>query len=404
VSGLSEDFHPQRVLIACDKFKHALDAPEVCQAVADGLNDSGRFRGALLEQVPLTDGGDGFAALLTEAVRGTQVERAAEGPRGGERPFRFGLIEWEAIPPAARAVLDLPLSSGWVAVLEMASLAGIALLEEAERDPWQTHTRGVGQALELAAGVGAEALVLGIGGSATQDLGLGALSALGLKAFDRSGAPVDPSTPASWERCETLDASALRSLPPLRIACDVDHPLLGGSGSAAVFGPQKGLPAADVPRLDAAAKRMARLLLGTLERPGDWVAEPGAGAAGGLGFGLRAAYGARFVPGFDLVSAWLRLPERIAHADWVISGEGGFDTASARGKGPGAILEMAHQQGKRCSVVAGRIDDQAREEAEKRDRNWDWIEVTPRDQPLREALPRTAASIRERVSAFCRHV
>lgn len=404
MSGLPEDFDPRRILIACDKFKHALAADEVCEAVAAGLADAARFRHALIERVPLTDGGDGFAALLTDAVRGVLVEKAAEGPLGLETPFRFGLIEWDTIPEPARAVLDLPSSPGWVAVVEMASLAGIALLDESDRDPWVTHTRGVGQALELAAGVGAEAVVLGIGGSATQDLGLGALSALGLKAFDRQGNPLDASIPASWEAVETLDATALRSLPPLRIACDVDHPLLGSSGSAAVFGPQKGLPEADVPRLDAAAERMAGLLLRTLERPLESVEEPGAGAAGGLGFGLRAAYGARFVPGFDLVSAWLRLPERIGHAAWVISGEGGFDTGSLRGKGPGAILKLAQNQGKRCGVVAGRIDDRARREVEKQGWSWDWVEVTPRDQPLDEALPRTARNIRKRVADLCRHV
>lgn len=374
-----------RVLIACDKFKDALSAPEVCQAVAKGMRASGEFAGDDLDLAPLTDGGEGFAGILTDAVRGVMVEREALGPLGEPVSSRFGLIDPETIPAPARALLRLQGHPRWLGVVEMASVAGIERLSASQRDPWETHTTGVGQLLEQVEQVGAEAILLGIGGSATQDLGLGALTALGLVARDAAGNQVDP-LPKNWARIHSFDPSALRGLPPLRIACDVTHVLLGEEGSAAIFGPQKGLAPEEVGSFDREAGRVARLLLKALGRSEDSLDEPGSGAAGGMGFGLRAAYDATFVPGFDLVSSWLGLPARVDAADWVVSGEGKVDAGTFRGKGPGNLLKLAGAKGKRGLMVGGRIVPEGRMAAAADGLNVDWIEVTPPDMPLSEAL------------------
>ncbi len=390
-----------RVLIACDKFKHALNASQVSRAVARGIVGSGAFAADHLDLAPLTDGGEGFASLLTEAVRGVMVEREALGPRGEPVSSRFGLIDPETIPAPARALLKLPGHPRWLGIVEMASVAGIEQLSEAQRNPWEAHTTGVGQLLEQVEQVGAEAILLGIGGSATQDLGLGALSALGLVAKDRDGTKVDP-LPKNWPRIHSFDRSRMRGLPPLRIACDVSHALLGEQGAVTVFGPQKGLLPEDVEPFDREAGRVARLLLKALGRGEEALDEAGAGAAGGMGFGLRAAYDAVFVPGFDLVSHWLRLPGRVDAADWVVSGEGGVDEGTFRGKGPGHLLKLARSKGKRALMVAGRITSEARRVASEEGLDLDWIEVTPPDMPLPEALKHSAdlieAAVRRKFS------
>jgi glycerate kinase len=194
-----------------------------------------------------------------------------------------------------------------------------------------------------------------VGGSATNDLGLGALAALGLEFRDADGRKIRPPAPVHWSRIAAIEGEIFLSIPPICIACDVINPLLGPAGAAAVYGPQKGLRPEDLSRLESAMERMARLLIEYCRKSPALTGMPGTGAAGGLPFGLMAGARARLAPGFELVSAWLNLPDRIAAADIVVTGEGCFDRTSLSGKGPGAVAARARALGKVVHVFAGRL-------------------------------------------------
>ena len=202
---------------------------------------------------------------------------------------------------------------------------------------------------------GARAILLGVGGSATHDLGLGALGALGLRFLDAHGAPLFPPTTSAWGHIDRLAGHVPAAFPPLRLACDVANPLLGPSGAAATYAPQKGLAPADLPALESATGRMAALLSAHCGQPPSLATAPGAGAAGGIAFGLRTAARAQLVPGWALVHDWLDLDSRIAAADLVVTGEGRFDATSLSGKGPGALALAAAAAGKRVIIFAGSL-------------------------------------------------
>jgi glycerate kinase len=339
-----------RVLVACDKFKDSLSAAEACNVIADALrrNDPA----VIVDVCPITDGGDGFTDVLTRSAAGTVEQHAVRGPRGGAIEAPIGVIAAGNLPANVRTHLDVGTEER-VAILAMADASGLALLPPAERDVWQTDTRGTGELLRRAADAGASAIVLGIGGSATNDLGLGALLSVGLELRDGQGSALS-AQPANWTKVARL-AGVIATLPPVFIACDVTNPLLGPNGAAAIYGPQKGLHRDEVAKLDHAAARMALLLCSHCGKPDTLMDEPGAGAAGGLGFGLRVAVNATLVPGFDFVARWLDLDARIAAADVVLTGEGRFDETSRSGKGPAGIVERALAAGKPVHVFAGAV-------------------------------------------------
>ncbi len=369
-----------RVLLAFDKFKDALTARAAGEAVATALRE--QQPGWMLDLAPLADGGEGFATILTQAAKGREVSVTASGPRGSRLSAGFGLVSVAAIPARARAQMQLPAAAApgaTVAVIEMAAISGLALLSQDQRDPWQTTTLGTGELMRAAADSGAVAILLGVGGSATNDLGLGALAALGLAFMDAAGRPVHPPVPAEWSRIVRITGGLAAGLPPVYIACDVTNPLLGPRGAAAVYGPQKGLRPADHARLESESARLADLLCrhcGQLPALKD---APGAGAAGGIAFGLMTAAGAKLLPGFDLVSAWLDLENRLAAADIVITGEGRFDESSLEGKGPGAVAARALALGKTVHVFAGQVTAAARPGLALH-------AITPAGVPLAQAL------------------
>jgi glycerate 2-kinase len=346
-----------RVLIAFDKFKDSLSARDACTAAATALRE--RHRDWHLDLCPLADGGEGFCEILTAAVGGHLMGSSVTGPRGERVQAGFGVIPLDRVPERARALIGAapgprgPRST--VAIIEMAAASGLALLPPEERDPWVTTTYGTGELIRTSAELGVAAILLGVGGSATHDLGLGALAALGLEFHGAAGAPVDLPVPAEWPRVTGIAGHVMR-LPAVRIACDVANPLLGPEGAAAVYGPQKGLRAADLARLDQESGRLGRMLCAHCGKPESLMDTPGAGAAGGIAFGLMAAAEARLLPGFELVSAWLDLEARIAAADVIITGEGRFDDSSLSGKGPGAVVARALAAGKRVHVFAGQIN------------------------------------------------
>jgi glycerate kinase len=348
-----------RVLLAFDKFKGSLSAPQACDLALRALR--GRHRDWQLDSCPLTDGGEGFADILTAAVKGQRLRVDATGPRGGLVATNIGLIAQQQIPAPVRRWLDLPESAPRshqpLAIIEMAAASGLNLLPPEQHDPWQATTYGTGQLIRAAAELGAAGILLGVGGSATNDLGLGALAALGLEFRDADGGKIRPPSPVHWLRIAAIEGELFPAVPPICIACDVTNPLLGPVGAAAVYGPQKGLRPEDLPRLEAAMERMARLLAEYCRKSPTLAETPGTGAAGGLPFGLMAAARARLAPGFELVSAWLGLGARIAAADLVLTGEGCFDVTSLSGKGPGAVATQARALGKMVHVFAGRLAD-----------------------------------------------
>ncbi|HTV21035.1 MAG TPA: glycerate kinase, partial [Polyangiaceae bacterium] len=343
---------PRRLFVALDKFKGALEADAACEVVRRTIL---RCDPTLsIDSAPLTDGGDGFCRILTRAAQGELHEHAATGPRfeGGRAPrvsATIGRIELDRLPAAARTLLGLDASARRLAVIDMASVNGLALVPRERMDVWQSSSYGTGELLLAAMERGVDAILLGVGGSATSDLGLGALAALGLRFSTQAGDALSPPLPADWSRIVRIDGSVAR-LPPLRIACDVDNPVFGERGAAAVYGPQKGLAPRDRPRLEADGERLAALLCQHVGASSDALTRPGSGAAGAIAFGLSAAAGARLVPGWALVDAWLRLDERLSRADCVVTGEGRFDESSWSGKGPGSVLAAARARGLRAVV------------------------------------------------------
>lgn len=387
-----------RILFVFDKFKDALSAVEACAAGEAVVREG--FPGASADAAPLTDGGEGFAEILTRSADGELRRVSVCGPRFSQVEAVYGMVNLEKVRAGVRSRCGFP-DRGKLAVLEMARSSGLEQVPAGDRNPFATTTYGTGEMLAEATAQGACAILMGVGGSATHDLGLGALAALGLKAVpDRTPAtahPGAPWVPAQWDGIEALSAAEIRRLPPVAIACDVENPLLGENGAAAVFAPQKGAADGDVSRLEGAGARMARLLCGTFGVSESAMNEPGAGAAGGIAFGLGVACGARRVSGFELVSDWLGLPECLGAADVIVTGEGRFDRGSLGGKGPGRVVREAVAMDKKVAVVAGSLDLSDEETATLRNAGVRLEAVTPEGMPLEEALPRTAALLKDAV-------
>jgi glycerate kinase len=368
------------VLIAFDKWKSCFTAAQACEVAARAL--SGVGADWTCDLCPLSDGGEGFGKTLTERVGGEWRLEEVSGPVGNPVTAGFGIVRWERLPPAVKDLLTGPFrESDRLGVVEMASASGLELVEVAQRDPWRTGTGGTGELLVRAAEAGAAAIMLGIGGSATNDLGLGALGHLGLEALDQAGREVSPLTPGRWEDVAGFRGNVPPDFPPIFIACDVTNPLLGPHGCAAVYGLQKGLRPEDVPLMDAGAARMARMLCDYCRQPLSLCDAPGSGAAGGMAFGLCAAAGARCISGGDLFAAWMDLDRRLAECDVVLTGEGAFDATSLMGKGPGDIVRRASALGKRVVVLAGSVDPELRLPAGVIAKA-----VTPAGLSLREAI------------------
>jgi glycerate kinase len=328
-----------RVLICPDKFAGTLSAPEAAAAIAAGWRSVGPDDTLLLR--PLADGGPGFLDVLAAALPGRRIPVRTTDPLGR---------------PAHGDVLVV----GDTAYLESAQACGLHLLAADERDPNRTTSYGLGLLLAAAAETGARTVVVGLGGSATNDGGAGMLAALGAAPVDEAGRVLP------YGGAALLAVAGLSGTPRLRrlalvAATDVDNPLTGLSGASAVFGPQKGADRADVLRLDDALTRYARVLAADVPGcPPDVAALPGAGAAGGLGAALYAL-GATRTSGAGLVRSLVDLDAALDDCDLVITGEGSFDFQSLRGKLPAMVAAAAAERGVPCLVLAGRVDVGRRE-------------------------------------------
>ncbi|MDQ8201699.1 glycerate kinase [Pelagicoccus sp. SDUM812003] len=378
----------RNVLIAFDKFKDALTAVEACQTAAVALHDV--QPDWQVSVAPIADGGDGFCHTLTSVAEGQFFHTSVHGPQGAETTATFGMVDTGDIDPAARLLLDFSPNAKRLAIIEFAQSSGIALVPPEERSPWTSTSYGLGQTIQAALEQGADSLLIGLGGSATHDLALGALQALGFTFFTRHGEPIDSyPTPDKWDEIGIIEPPDDLPKVELRIACDVENPLLGESGAASVFGPQKGLQPGDLGLLESETARIAIILCHACDAGIQTMDTPGAGAAGGAAFGLMNALDGRLVPGAELVFAWAGLGDKLAAADLVITGEGRFDASSLQGKGPGELAIKVLKQKKELRILAGSVGEIENEAIAKAT-----LAITPPGTSLSEAIPATAKNLK----------
>jgi len=391
-------------LLAFDSFKDALPAAEACRLAAEAIAETSPS--ARIYQAPLTDGGEGFLEIMVGQLGGEIESIDVTGPRYQPVTSGIGWIPFESLAPPLRQQLGREAPTGRLAVIEMASASGLESLRPELRDPWETTTRGTGELIQHAARSGADMILLGIGGSATNDCGMGALEALGVIAYERDLSEVKQLHPARWKHINNLGGPIhkLNDLPPLRIACDVNNPLLGERGATAVFGPQKGLREDDQTRFERQMRKTATRLLGLFGKdPADyenWFAMPSGGAAGGIGFGLKCALpDVAFIPGSNWIHSVLDLETRVTACDVLISGEGRLDQSSLEGKGPVSLLSFAGS-GQRIYLLVGTAEDAA---VTSLTRSFPKLKVRTLAEP-ESSLPENLAQTPDRLQAAVREI
>ena len=325
----------KKCIVVSDSFKGTLSSQEICTLAAQRLE--AYFPGCEVVRIPVADGGEGTVACFHEACGGTLVSVPVSGPYG------------EAI---TAEYLQLP---GGQAVIEMASAAGLPQVED-RKDPCKTTTYGVGQLIRHAVEAGNQNILLGLGGSCTNDGGCGCAAALGVRVTDRTGAEFIP-TGGTLEKIDRVDVSGL--LPrlreiPLTVMCDIDNPLYGPDGAACVFAPQKGADARQVQALDRGLRHLAQ----TIERclGVDVSCLPGAGAAGGFGAGCVALLGGKLQSGIETVLDTVDFDGRVRGCDLVITGEGRLDSQSLGGKVVSGVARRCHRAGVPVVAVVGAVD------------------------------------------------
>ena len=382
-----------KILLAPNALKGSCGAGAAARALARGVRRAAP--GAELVAVPVADGGDGLLELALDVLAARRIAVRVTGPR---------------FAPVEAALAWVP--ERRLALVEMALASGLALVPEAERNPLRTTTRGTGELIRAALDLGAETLLVGIGGSATTDGGIGMASALGYRFLDAAGREVPPTGAglATIARIDAIDVDPRLARVDLQAVCDVDNPLTGPRGAAAVYGPQKGASPEQVARLDAGLVHLAALVaegfptgafrpreevrkprelakelsglvfvstdpanesrvvvselshaatpkgITARSSPGALAEQPGAGAAGGLGFGLRAFCGARLRPGAELVLEMLDFDRQLAGADLVLTTEGRLDSQTLAGKAPALVAARARQAGISCIAIAGSLE------------------------------------------------
>ncbi len=328
-----------RVLVAPDKFRGTLTATQAAEAIRTGwMRERPEDE---LDLVPMADGGEGTMQTLADALGGEVEHLEVTGPLGDPVRAAFGMA---------------PGAGGGLGLVEMALASGLDLVPPPRRDPGRTTTRGTGELMRAALDRGAGRLLVCLGGSATNDGGTGMASALGVRFLDFEGREL-PRGGGALVDLARIDASGLHPGLARTVvvgACDVDNPLTGPAGASAVYGPQKGASPEQVLVLDRALGHLASVVnrdLGT-----DPHEEPGAGAAGGLGFGLLAFCGARLRRGVEVVMDAVALADRIRRCDLAITGEGSLDEQSLRGKVPAGVIGAAEDAGVPVAVLCGRAE------------------------------------------------
>lgn len=332
------------VVVAPQSLKGSLDAQDVGTAIAAGIRRV--WRDADIHVIPVADGGEGTARALVAATGGTVQHATVTGPLGDPVTAEYGMLGGE---------------QSQTAVIEMAAASGLTLVPAAKRDPRLATTRGTGDLMRAALDAGAQRLLIGIGGSATNDGGAGMAQALGVRLLDAQGRDL-PAGGAALTHLARIDITGLDPRlkdVAIQVASDVTNPLCGPEGASAVYGPQKGATPPVVAELDAALAHYGAVLQRDLGA--DVMNVPGAGAAGGLGAGLLAFAHAQLVPGAQLVLTTLDFENTVKGAALVFTAEGTLDSQTAYGKAVGAVAAAAQRAGARVVALAGSVttDDAA---------------------------------------------
>lgn len=328
-----------KVVIAIDSFKGTYSSLQVAEFISKGIYKV--YPDADINTIAVADGGEGTTNVLVDSLCGRMVELTVQNPVGKPIQAAYGI---------------LPDST---AVIEMSAASGLTLLSPQERNPLITSTYGAGQMIMDAIEKGCPKIIIGLGGSATNDGGVGMASALGVRLLDKAGNDLAPGG-AALKLLDRIDVSGLS--PKVRsteflVACDVENPLCGSNGASAVFGPQKGADNEMVRELDCCLRHYGDKILQTLCIP---VAEvPGAGAAGGMGAGLIAFCNAKLIKGVDLILDYLEFDRWVQQADIVITGEGRLDSQTIYGKVPIGVAKRAKKYGKPVYAIAGFLGEGA---------------------------------------------
>lgn len=330
-----------KVVIAIDSLKGSLSSIEAGNAAADGVRAA--MPDATVVVKPLADGGEGTTDALIEGMGGEKVVLQVTGPVGEPVEAYYGWIAGKQM-----------------AVLEMAAAAGITLLPDGRGDPMRATTRGVGEMILDALDRGCRDFLIGIGGSATNDGGIGMLQALGFRFLGAAGEPVGEGAQALGKvvKVDCAGADSRLAICQFRIACDVTNPLCGENGATCVFGPQKGVTEEMKQPLDAAMASYGQAVAKAVDA--DYMQEPGTGAAGGLGFAFRSFLQAELTPGIELILDAVGLEQELQDADYAITGEGKLDFQTAMGKAPVGVAKLAKKHGVRVLAFAGSVTKEAK--------------------------------------------
>lgn len=372
-----------RFIVAPDSFKGSVSALGVAEAMERGIHQI--FPEASVIKVPIADGGEGTVEALVTAVGGQIVLQTVTGPLGEPVEAHWGIMADEK-----------------TAVIEMAAASGLPLLEKEKRDPRLTTTYGTGELIKAALDRGLRKIILGIGGSATNDGGAGLARALGVRFLDESGKDL-PEGGAALERVAHIDLSGLDSRlsnTELIVACDVDNPLCGPRGASAVYGPQKGATPDMVKQLDYALSCFAMVAAAATGR--DVAEKPGAGAAGGLGAGLLFFTDAVLRPGVEIVLETVGFRSLVETADLVITGEGRTDFQTAFGKAPVGVAKIAKEFQKSVICLSGSLGDGADAVLEQ---GIDAVmSIVPGPMTLSECMANGAVLIETAAARLCRMI
>ncbi len=324
-----------KIVVASDKYKGSLSALRVCTVIKDTI--LGIDKNIEVVCSPMADGGEGTVETLVESQKGRFIESKVTGPLGKPVRAKFGMIRDDT------------------AVIEMASASGLVLVPEGSRNPMKTTTYGTGELILKALEMGATKMIIGIGGSATNDGGMGMAQALGVKFFDSDGKLLGPGG-KSLQQLAGIDAKGIHpavSGCKFEIASDVDNPLTGKNGAAYIYAPQKGADKNMVKLLDRGLSNFAHIVLKDLGK--DIEEMKGAGAAGGLGAGLVAFLGAELIPGTDILIRTTGLEDKIKDADLVITGEGAMDRQTFFGKSAYGVARLAKKYKKTVITINGSV-------------------------------------------------
>jgi len=322
-----------KILVASDKFKGSMTAAEACQAIRGGLEMGKAGCPHQIRCVPIADGGEGMASVITQAKLGKWRQFEVSGPLGDRVRAGFGTID-----------------DGRTAVIEMAEASGMGRLQNRTNNPFSASSFGTGELMKRAQDLGVKHILLGIGGSATNEGGTGMALALGYRFLDSHGDPIAAIPEKLLDAESIVPPAEIEEFPLVTVACDVTNPLLGVNGCTRIYGAQKGISKSAFSRHE---KRLEHLVSLLGEAGEDAASQPGSGAAGGLGFGCLVFLRSKLTPGFDLLAEILDLEAQVKWADFIITGEGKIDSQTPQGKAPAEMARLAAKYGKKIVAFCG---------------------------------------------------